>query len=91
MREARINLTAKGIYDKRMMKLLWQFRCREDAKNFECALQDETINNPVKVFKHTLNFKYRPDIEYIYTKYQVFLFFKDILKSEEHHHEHLSS
>lgn len=41
MREARINLTAKGIYDKRMMKLLWQFRCREDAKNFECALQDE--------------------------------------------------
>jgi len=41
MREARINLTAKGIYDKRMMKLLWQFRCREDAKNFECGLQDE--------------------------------------------------
>ncbi|WP_087547911.1 putative solute-binding protein [Acinetobacter sp. WCHA39] len=41
MREARINLTAKGIYDKRMMKLLWQFRCREDAKNFECALQEE--------------------------------------------------
>ena len=41
MREARINLTANGIYDKRMMKLLWQFRCREDAKNFECALQDE--------------------------------------------------
>jgi len=41
MREARINLTVKGIYDKRMMKLLWQFRCREDAKNFECGLQDE--------------------------------------------------
>jgi hypothetical protein len=41
MRESRINLTAKGIYDKRMMKLLWQFRCREDAKNFECGLQDE--------------------------------------------------
>ena len=41
MREARINLTAKGIYDKRMMKLLWKFRCREDAKNFECGLQDE--------------------------------------------------
>ena len=41
MREARISLTAKGIYDKRMMKLLWQFRCKEDAKNFECALQNE--------------------------------------------------
>ena len=64
MREARINLTAKGIYDKRMMKLLWQFRCREDAKNFGVRYKMKTINNPVKVFKHTLNFKYRPDIEY---------------------------
>jgi len=41
MREARINLTQQGVYDKRMMKLLWQFRCKEDAKNFECGLQDE--------------------------------------------------
>lgn len=41
MRESRINLTKKGIYDKRMMKLLWQFRCKHDPKNFECALQDE--------------------------------------------------
>ena len=41
MREARINLTEQGVYDKRMMKLLWQFRCKEDAKNFECGLQDE--------------------------------------------------
>ena len=41
MRLARIDLTAKGIYDKRMMKLLWQFRCKEDPKNFECALQEE--------------------------------------------------
>jgi len=41
MREARIDLTKRGVYDKRMMKLLWQFRCKEDAKNFECALQDE--------------------------------------------------
>ncbi|ATU43973.1 hypothetical protein CS557_00060 [Acinetobacter junii] len=41
MRESRINLTAKGIYDKRMMKLLWQFRCKENPKNFECGLQDE--------------------------------------------------
>ena len=41
MREARINLTQQGVYDKRMMKLLWQFRCKEDTKNFECGLQDE--------------------------------------------------
>lgn len=41
MREARINLTKRGIYDKRMMKLLWQFRCKEDRANFECGLQDE--------------------------------------------------
>ncbi|MCH7337884.1 putative solute-binding protein [Acinetobacter sp. NIPH 2699] len=41
MREARIDLTKRGVYDKRMMKLLWQFRCRENAKNFECGLQDE--------------------------------------------------
>lgn len=41
MREARIDLTKRGIYDKRMMKLLWQFRCKQDPKNFECALQDE--------------------------------------------------
>jgi len=41
MREARISLTAKGIYDKRMMKLLWQFRCKENPKNFECGMQEE--------------------------------------------------
>jgi hypothetical protein len=41
MREARIDLTKRGIYDKRMMKLLWQFRCKQDPKNFECALQEE--------------------------------------------------
>ena len=41
MREARIDLTNRGIYDKRMMKLLWQFRCKQAAKNFECGLQDE--------------------------------------------------
>ncbi len=35
MRESRINLTQRGVYDKRMMKLLWQFRCKQDAKNFE--------------------------------------------------------
>lgn len=41
MREARVDLTKRGVYDKQMMKLLWQFRCKEDPKNFECALQDE--------------------------------------------------
>lgn len=41
MREARIDLTKRGVYDKRMMKLLWQFRCRSNAKNFECGMQDE--------------------------------------------------
>ncbi|RZG64292.1 hypothetical protein EXE25_17320 [Acinetobacter bouvetii] len=41
MREARIDLTKRGVYEKRMMKLLWQFRCKQDPKNFECALQDE--------------------------------------------------
>ena len=41
MRLARIDLTAKGIYDKRMMKLLWQFRCKQAPTNFECGLQDE--------------------------------------------------
>lgn len=41
MREARIDLTKRGIYDKRMMKLLWQFRCKQDPKNFECGLHDE--------------------------------------------------
>lgn len=41
MRESRINLTKQGIYNKTMMKILWQFRCKNDPKNFECALQDE--------------------------------------------------
>lgn len=41
MRQSRIDLTKRGIYDKQMMKLLWQFRCKQDPKNFECALQDE--------------------------------------------------
>ncbi|RJL75138.1 hypothetical protein D5055_00170 [Acinetobacter radioresistens] len=41
MRESRIDLTRRGVYDRRMMKLLWQFRCKEDRSNFECSLQDE--------------------------------------------------
>lgn len=41
MRESRINLTKQGVYNKQMMKLLWQFRCKNDPTNFECGLQDE--------------------------------------------------
>lgn len=41
MRESRISLTKQGVYNKQMMKILWQFRCKNDPKNFECALQDE--------------------------------------------------
>lgn len=41
MREARIELTKRGIYNKQMMKLLWQFRCKNEPSNFECSLQDE--------------------------------------------------
>ncbi len=41
MREARISLTKQGVYNKQMMKLLWQFRCKNDPSNFECGLQDE--------------------------------------------------
>ena len=41
LRESRINLTKRGVYDKRMMKLLWQFRCKENNSNAECTAQDE--------------------------------------------------
>ena len=41
MRESRIALTKQGIYNKQMMKLLWQFRCKNTPSNFECSLQDE--------------------------------------------------
>ena len=78
MRESRINLTAKGIYDKCMMKLLWQFRCRR-CQNFECAYRMKTINNPVKKsLNHTLNFKYRPDIEYAILNIGSFIFERHI-------------
>lgn len=41
MREARLNLTKDGTYNKRMMTLLWKVRCSEDRSNFECSLKDE--------------------------------------------------
>lgn len=41
MRDARIELTKEGIYDKSMMSLLKKARCQADASSFECALNDE--------------------------------------------------
>jgi len=37
LREARISLTAEGIYDKTMMKLLKKTRCSVEAGNAECS------------------------------------------------------
>lgn len=48
MREARIDLTKRGIYDKRMMKLLWQFRCKQDRKTLSVHYRMKIINNPDK-------------------------------------------
>ena len=45
MRESRINLTQRGVYDKRMMKLLWQFRCKQDAKTLNVAYKMRITNN----------------------------------------------
>ncbi len=41
MREARIDLTKQGIYNKKMMALLKKVRCQQDPTSFECALNDE--------------------------------------------------
>jgi hypothetical protein len=41
MRDARIELTKEGIYDKSMMSLLKKARCQADPSSFECALNDE--------------------------------------------------
>lgn len=41
MREARIHLTKEGIYNQKMMELLWRARCAENRQNFECTLPDE--------------------------------------------------
>ena len=41
MREARIQLTKEGVYDKKMMELLWRARCAENRQSFECTLPDE--------------------------------------------------
>lgn len=41
MREARILLVQENIYDKDMMKLLKNLRCRMDTSNAECVLKGE--------------------------------------------------
>ncbi len=41
MREARIDMTKQGIYNKKMMSLLKKVRCQSDPSSFECALTDE--------------------------------------------------
>jgi hypothetical protein len=41
MREARIQMTKEGYYDKSMMHLLKQVRCGQNPSNYECALNDE--------------------------------------------------
>ena len=37
MREARISMTAEGIYDRRMMGIMKKVRCRLDPGNVECS------------------------------------------------------
>ena len=41
LREARIGMTKRGIYDKDMMGVLKRARCSVDKANFECSLQGE--------------------------------------------------
>ena len=41
MREARIDMTKQGIYNKKMMSILKKVRCGQDPSSFECALNDE--------------------------------------------------
>ncbi len=41
MREARIDLTNDGIYNKKMMGLLKKVRCTQDPNSFECSLNGE--------------------------------------------------
>lgn len=41
MREARIEMTKEGIYNKKMMSILKKVRCQSDPSSFECALNDE--------------------------------------------------
>lgn len=41
MREARIQMTKEGYYDREMMRILKKVRCTNNPSHYECALQDE--------------------------------------------------
>jgi len=41
MRQARIQMTAEGDYDPRMMSLLKRVRCAKNPGAAECSLKDE--------------------------------------------------
>ncbi|MBC7752341.1 MAG: hypothetical protein H7Z73_11625 [Candidatus Saccharibacteria bacterium] len=41
MREARIDLTDDGVYNKKMMSILKKVRCTQDPTSFECAIKGE--------------------------------------------------
>ncbi len=41
MREARIDLTDDGIYNKKMMSILKKVRCAQDPTSFECSIKGE--------------------------------------------------
>ena len=41
MREARIQMTKEGHYDREMMSIIKRVRCADDPQNFECSLKDE--------------------------------------------------
>ncbi len=40
-RQIRIELTAKGAYDKRMIKIMFKLRCRDNPNHYECAEKAE--------------------------------------------------
>lgn len=40
-RQIRIELTAQGAYDKRMIKIMFKLRCRDNPKHYECVEKAE--------------------------------------------------
>ena len=82
MRESRINLTQRGVYDKRMMKLLWQFRCKQDAKTLNVAYKMRITNNLDKILKIRFKLEDRPYIDYAILNIGSFIL-KGTAKSEE--------
>ena len=41
LRQIRMKLSEKNIYDKRMMKLMFKLRCRSNPSHYECAERKE--------------------------------------------------